>query len=133
MFRQKRGVLHPVKPEIQICRILVKGPLFCLAPLSPDNSSVGGINSIYFSGYFLVYKMPVALCTEKKAKELKAIFSLLLLNWHLQYKLFFTQKKGHILWKIFKILQRSTKKSNSGRKAYLARMDCNWEEQKTDS
>lgn len=135
MFRQKRGVLvlHPVKPRIQIYSILVKGPLFCLAPLSLDDNSVGDLSFIYFSGYFLVYNevynnMPVALCTEKKSKELNEIYSLLLLNWHSQYKSFFTEKKGHVLWKTFKILLRSTKKSNCDRKAYLVRMDCNWEE-----
>lgn len=96
-------------------------------PLVPS-PSVADLSFIHFSGYFLVCKVPVSLSTEKKAKE---IYSLILWNWHLHYKPFFTQKKGHILWKVFNILQRSTK-SICERKAYLVRMDHNWEEQKTD-
>lgn len=61
-FRQKRGilVLGLVKPEVQIYSILVKEALFCLAPVFPDNPSLGDFSFIHFSGYFLVYKVPVA-------------------------------------------------------------------------
>lgn len=130
---RKGEFLSWVKPEIQIYSILVKRPLFCLAHLSPDNLSVGDLSFIHFTGYFLVYKMPVAQCTEKRAKELNEIYSLQFSNWHSQYKPFFTENKGCVLWKIFEILQRSTKKSNCERTTYLSSVDCNWEEQKTDS
>lgn len=61
-FRQKRGilVLDLVKPEVQICSILVKEALFCLTPLFPDNPSLGDFSFIHFSGCFLVYKVPVS-------------------------------------------------------------------------